>query len=366
MENDPQAASPRRSRWPFRSLGWTASAVACLGLFRWLPSSFWDRVYYQGVFGWWRTLYDTVLGWSPVPFIYLILAVILVRFARWWGERERGWSWIALRAMGGIGALVTLFYLCWGFNYRQVPIQHRLGYDLTTFTLPEIDAEFHRATEALAAEAATLPPRLIADDAILHEPVSDGQLRPDVVASLLELGLPHAGKVRVRQLWPKGLLLRWSTAGVYIPQASEGHIDPGLAAVQKPFTMAHEMAHGYGITDEGACNFIAWLACTRSRDPWIRYSGLLSYWRYAAAEMPRDTVAAVLDRLPPVVRRSIVLIKENDQKYPDFLPRFRDLVYGTYLRRHGVHAGLRSYNYVVMMVSRHLARQAASTGEGPE
>jgi hypothetical protein len=31
------------------------------------------------------------------------------------------------------------------------------------------------------------------------------------------------------------------------------------------------------------------------------------------------------------------------------------MIYGTYLRRHGVHGGLRSYNYVVLMVQRYLA-----------
>ena len=102
--------------------------------------------------------------------------------------------------------------------------------------------------------------------------------------------MPHSGRVRVRQPWPNGFLLRWSTAGIYIPQTGEGHIDRGLLAVQKPFTIAHEMAHGYGVADEGACNFIAWLACSQSRDPWVRFGGALTYWRYAAAEMPYESV----------------------------------------------------------------------------
>src|SRR5690606_10755435 len=164
------------------------------------------------------------------------------------------------------------------------------------------------------------------------------------------LGLPGIGRVRVRQPWPKGILMRWSTAGIYIPQVAEGHIDRGLAAVQKPFTMAHEMAHGYGVTDEGACNFIAWLACRQSPDPAIRYSGALLYWRYVASEMPREAVDQALQKLPPVVERSLRVIRDNNRRYPDILPRLRDLIYGTYLRGHGVQGGLRSYHYVVLMV----------------
>lgn len=300
--------------------------------------------------------YDTFLGWSPLPFIYLLLAGVLIRSIRWSRDFKKGWRWQVSRAAGGMAAVVVFFYLGWGFNYRQIPIQQRLGYDLQAVTPREVEDEFYRATAALAAEAMELPPALLTDEAILNGSVSDHDLRPEVAAALAELGLPHRGRVRVRQLWPKGFLLRWSTAGVYVPQAAEGHIDAGLASIQKPFTLAHEMAHGYGVTDEGACNFIAWLACTRARDPWVRYSGLLGYWRYAAAEMPRDTVSRILKEvLPPVVSRSIALIKENDRRYPDVLPHLRDLIYSTYLRRHGVHGGLRNYNYVVLMVQQYLA-----------
>ena len=55
----------------------------------------------------------------------------------------------------------------------------------------------------------------------------------------------------------------------------------------------------------------------------------------------------------PVISRAIVLIRENDRRFPDLMPQIRDAVYSTYLKRHGVKGGLRSYNYVVMMVDRY-------------
>jgi hypothetical protein len=121
--------------------------------------------------------------------------------------------------------------------------------------------------------------------------------------------------------------------------------------VQKPFTMTHEMAHGFGVTDEGDCNFIAWLACRKAADPWTRYCGAYTYWRYAAAEMPRDTVSKMLDSMPAVVLRSLELVRQNDRKYEDWMPRLRDAIYSNYLKRHGVSKGLRSYNEVVILVS---------------
>jgi len=348
------SGNPAPSSFHKRSLVWTASAILVLVLKEVLPSAFWDQCYYQGLFGWIRQSYDFLLGWSPLPMVYIILAIILVRFAIWIGQSSKGWIYQITRAIGGVAAMVTIFYLAWGFNYGQVSLQERLGFRMSGASKEDIEKEFARATKVLKEEAEALPDRLTRDEAILGLEINDRDLRPDVVEALSVLDIPHAGKVRVRQLWPAGFLLRWSTAGIYIPQTGEGHIDKGLLSVQKPFTIAHEMAHGYGVADEGACNFIAWLACSQSRDQWIRFGGALTYWRYTAAEMPNDSVSQVIHTFPPVVLRAITLVRENDKKYPDLMPHVRDAIYSTYLKSNGVHGGLRSYNEVVLMVEQYL------------
>jgi hypothetical protein len=328
-----------------------------------LPTTFWDNWYYQGLFGWIRQVYDTLLGWSPIPMVYIVLSIILVRTARWIGQWNKGLLFQSTRAIGGVAAMVTIFYAAWGFNYGQVSLQERLGFKMTGTNKDDIEREFYRATNVLKYEAESLPDRMTRDEALASLPIDDSDLRPDVEEALNKLSIPHKGRVRVRQLWPDGFLLRWSTAGIYIPQTGEGHIDKGLLSVQKPFTIAHEMAHGYGVTDEGACNFIAWLACSESRDQWVRFGGALTYWRYAAAEMPYDSVAQVIHTFPPVVTRAIALVKANDKKYPDLLPHIRDAIYSSYLKGHGVHGGLRSYNEVVMMVDQYLKSGNATRGD---
>ena len=51
-------------------------------------------------------------------------------------------------------------------------------------------------------------------------------------------------------------------------------------------------------------------------------------------------------------------------KYPDILPSVRDAIYSSYLKRHGVKEGLRSYNEVVIMVQQYLRKN--SNGSMPE
>lgn len=352
--------SLRKSRWPAflhrRSMIWVAVAVVIMLLNSILPSGIIDAWYYRGLFIVIRNVYDGILGWIPIPMFYIILLLTVMLIVKWFNDRK-GILYMMSGLVGGIALIIVAFYVLWGFNYRQYRLQDRLGFMLDEVSSIDVAAEFKRATKDLQNEAMTLQGELKTDKAIHDNPVTDRDLRPDVESVLQKLQLPHSGKVRVRELWPKGLLLRWSTAGIYIPHAFEGHIDPGLLSVQKPFTMAHEMAHGYGLTDEGACNFIAWLACRQSEDPWVRFSGALTYWRYAAAEMKAEDVAQALDNLDPVVRRCLLLIRENDKKYPDLMPKIRDAIYSRYLEGHGVEGGLHSYNYVVKMVIKYLENE---------
>ena len=349
-----------------RSLLWIIIAFVVVILSDILPATLLDSWYYKGMYQWFRSVYDFLLSWMPLPMIYIVLAIILVRIAMWTRKMKKGIPYQVSTALGGISFLIILFYLFWGFNYNQIPLQEKLGFDLKAVSEQEIAAEFQRASNELQKEAALLPERFVSDEAIKNLKISDNDLRPDVVKALDDLDLPHSGCVRVRQLWPNGLLLRWSTAGIYIPQTGEGHIDVGLLSIQKPFTIAHEMAHGYGVTDEGACNFIAWLACSQSRDTWVRFGGAFTYWRYAAAEMPKDSVEKVLQTFNPVVLQSLKLISENDSKYPEILPRLRDAIYSSYLKRHGVKEGLRSYNYVVLMVEQYLKKNLKKLEKGTE
>jgi len=168
-----------------------------------------------------------------------------------------------------------------------------------------------------------------------------------------EIGMPMVARPRVRLVHPKGILMRWNTAGIYLPYSGEGHVDAGMLPVQVPFTLAHEMAHGYGLTDEGDCNFLAYLACIRSESPLVQFSGHLTYWRYVAGAYRYAFPAKfkeVYQDLPRLVLNTLEEIHQNDARYPDILPKLRNMVYDSYLKSQGVHEGLQSYHRIVQLV----------------
>ena len=94
-------------------------------------------------------------------------------------------------------------------------------------------------------------------------------------------------------------------------------------------------------------------SCSKSSDPFIQYSGYLSYWRYLASDyrgFKREEYAEFRANLPTGIINDLNAINENLVKYPDIFPRARDAAYDTYLKTQGVSEGLESYDRIVVLV----------------
>src|SRR5688572_13555691 len=73
-----------------RSLIWIGLAIAVLILSKVLPDSFFEHWYYNRIFRWIRLAYDNLLGWSPIPMIYIVVAIVIIRIIHWFTQMRRG------------------------------------------------------------------------------------------------------------------------------------------------------------------------------------------------------------------------------------------------------------------------------------
>ena len=257
-----------------------------------------------------------------------------------------------LNVMSGLAAL---FYILWAFHYYRPAISIEMNLPESRLTPDLINDEFKFITRVVNQQR-----EWISQDTAAFLPVIDAKVLSDHLQLtqnelLASWSMPIYKWTRVKSLYPKGMLLSISTAGFYLPFAGEGYIDAGLHPLQWPFTMAHEMAHVQGLTDEGSCNFIGLLTCLHSKDAVVRYSGLLSYWGYLYRQMMQlypDEAKIIRNQLNIGVKADLKAIRMQIMKYPDIFPRFRNLVYDTYLKTHGVPEGLRSYDGVVLLMIR--------------
>ena len=335
-----------------------------IGLGRLMPETVVEQCYSRGLFVGVRWLFTGLNSWLPFASVYLLfggvlgwlgwrLRILSQKKETTWGQRF-GRSLHSLLAFAGV--VLFLFQWLWGFNYGRVPLERQMGFVPAPLTMQDLRTELDAATALATAARQSLPEGL--DTVIAPQKMdfdeSETMMRVALNTVLREQGYPLPGKVRGRTLWPKGLLLRISTAGVYIPFTGEGNVDAGLHHFQRPFVLAHEMGHAYGFGDEGTCNFLAYLACIQSDDPYIRYIGHLYYWRYVAAQylaFDPEGYRPIKEALHPGLRADVRAINREMDKYPDILPELRDAAYNTYLQSQGIAEGIKNYDRVVMLVA---------------
>ncbi len=317
-----------------------------------------EHVYSRGIFVGIRFLWDYSLALLPFPLLYpAILLLLTVLFYRLKKKKKTKRSWQSkllrhsLNVLALLSAAVGLFFWLWGFNYSRIPIEKQLGLEKIEAEEKALKQEIEWALGEMALMRAAIP---FADSSALtarHLPRGlESGVRESLESLLSDLHYPTAGRVRGRKIFPKGWLIGLGASGIYIPFVGEGHFDAAVYPVQHPSVLAHEMSHGYGFTDEGVCNFLALLACERSADPMIRYSGLLMYFRYLLHDLFRMDTAyyrILMANLPPGVDADLEAIRENRKQYQSWFPDFSQKVYNRYLQSQGVKEGIKSYNRVV-------------------
>ncbi len=317
-----------------------------------------EQIYALKIFSGFRVLWDGTIAHLPFSLVYLWLCVVLICIVvHLQNLRQKAWSWILL--IKRIGQLLLLhaclFYWMWGFHYSRV---------MPWKPQPISDQKFYEEYYTQKDMLVTLKKNHTGKSTSLDLAELEETIKVGVAAFLHKNSLPANGSPRCKFLYPKGSLLVWSTAGVYVPFAGESIIDPGLPVLSIPFTMAHEIAHAYGITDEGICNFIAYFACYQHKDASIRYAGTFNYFKYLLREIRlRDAsfYRCELEELPEEIKQDMAEVHEALNRFPEFLPELRNWLYDFYLKRHGVMAGHQSYHEVVALVIQYKMSQQSDS-----
>lgn len=213
-------------------------------------------------------LYFLVIGIFILLSIRLIQLILRkIRFRRFLG------TIVSILLAGGI--VLNLFYATWGFNYFREPLATRMGLNVTSRSVDELEAFVLKT----AQEARDLRATLHEDENGVFAPEErKDELFSRLPAAYTALSEKHsvflADATRAKQIfWSTGL--SWQgISGIYIGLTAE----PNVNADQPPLLVfqaaAHEMAHQTGIASENEAELVGYLACLNSSDPNIRYSGL--------------------------------------------------------------------------------------------
>ena len=141
-------------------------------------------------------------------------------------------------------------------------------------------------------------------------------------------------------------------SGYFGPFFNEIHVNRFVLPMEYPFTLAHEKAHQFGITEEAEANLAAFIICTGSDDPRLQYSGnvqLLAYFLSDAHQLQdRNDYVNKIDSL---VKEDILYQRKHWRNLENkTFDKIQTAANNVYLKTNRVDGGVKNYNRVVSLV----------------
>jgi hypothetical protein len=326
-----------------KPLGGLAAGLVCILIFiafRIFPSLA-DSIYGQGIYPLVRFLLDFSFGLLSFPAVYLFVLLTIILLIRWLITKSLKNKMRDL--LNFTGVVVALFYVLWGFNYARPSIQTR--YALHTHTIS--DAALRVFTLNCIDSLNALRSRLPAQLKLQKPEQTEVQKLQKLVHNEANIhGFNVANNLRSREIRPAGVLRKWGISGIYFPFSGEGLVECNHNLLEKPFIIAHEMAHGFGITDEGEANLLAYLASVKSDNELVKYSAHLAMWQYLRFEIRNRTLFetdSLRKKLNDLVIKDLQFIREDQMLYPEWFPNLSEQVNDAYLKTHGIEEGTDAY-----------------------
>jgi hypothetical protein len=319
-------------------LAWIATSAP-------LPGAWIEQGYANGVFGAMNRMFVPISNGVPFAAGDVEAVIVLALLVTWWvraiRRAPRGGKRVAMLAMlahtvAVVATGIVVFELLWGLNYRRATVVSRIDYSDARVT----DAAVARFSERIVGI-------LNHDVAAAHaESLDRDKLRAAFEPVVARLGDDWEVAVTA----PKTTVIDFyfeaaGIGGSYSPFAFETLLNASFLPFEVPRALAHEWSHAGGFTDEGDANYIGTVACLRSDDPLIRYSG--AFWTYG------DLPAAQRKRLHLDPRVVADFNASRERFYRHYKPQLFAVqwrFYDRFLRSNGVRGGVASYGYFLKLL----------------
>jgi hypothetical protein len=326
------------------------------------PEAMVERGYSRGVFPYLQSAVTWVsnrTSWAVIDVGLIALAVwlvwrivVAVRHRPRLGAGAAIWE-LTRRVLRVAAAIVVLFYVNWGLNYRRTSLEVQLADGAaTTASATATSSALVAAVEHAAHEASRLRS---GDDerrlTVLPYPVVAEQLESAFQRALARLDLPplsRAGRPKIsRVLTP--FYTAAGVTGMVNPVALESIVHPDLLPFERPMVLAHEWAHLAGYADEADASAIGWAACI-SGTAELQYAAHMFFLLEAAGDVPPATWRRIRAGLDPGVIEDFAALAKRLTRQKPVVREAAFTVYDQYLKTNQVEDGVRSYGRAVRVL----------------
>lgn len=288
-----------------------------------------------------------------IPAGVFLLARLLFRLAK---GRKRGES-VGRRELladavyhAGCFLSVVLFWFVFfcGVNYERYPFSHYSGLTIQSSTKEELYDLCVSLADAASESYVEMPQTEKGD--FDHRKMA--RAAAEAMKSLGDEYPQLAGNYgRTKPVFCSTFLSRTETTGIYIPFTMEANVNVACTDYTIPATMCHELSHLRGFMREDEANYIAYLACVRSEDAALRYSGLMLALVYTGNQLYREDPALYREaraHYSEDILRDFVRDSEYWAEFEDtVISTTANAVNDTYLKANNQTDGAKSYGRMV-------------------
>lgn len=327
--------------------------LLCIYLISFFPTVI-EKYYSNGIYLYISYILRSISGsvsFSIGDVLYIILVgYLLVQGIKFFAilfskERRKDFFKYILQTAKKALWLIIFFQILWGMNYYRIGVTHQLNIPKNDYTKEDVESlvcdlvqKLNTIRPAIGRNELPQPSfgNIIEESILLHD-----SLR-------MKNNLLNYKKASVK----KSIFSKYGHyigfVGYYNPFTAEAQLSVDVPKVLAPYIVCHEIAHQLGYAAEDEANFVGYLSCSQSNNPYFKYSVYLDLYRYAAIELlmmnETNTHKWELDTLVQNDLKDIrkfFLAKANN-----ISPTF-SAIYNQYLKANRQSKGLSSYNNVI-------------------
>lgn len=295
-----------------------------------------------------------------IPALLSLLTVWIIRIIRSDKKKqviEKGVRFTAFC----ISSALLIFMLNDGANFSRLTVSELLKLPDRQYTAEEL----YVVTSDLASKASAAREKLKEDKngyTMLSVSQSELLLKADDCYDSLKKEYPFL----ITAVWrvkPVMLSRAWSYTGytgVYCPWLPEASINVDVPDCDLGHTATHEIAHTMGFAKENECNFLAWLACSKSGQPDYEYSGHLQAFIYcsnALYDADRTLWKKSYQNCSDGVMRDLKQRREYWKQFEGEVMESSQSFNDTFIKVNGVESGVLSYDEMVELVLKYYDKQ---------
>lgn len=287
---------------------------------------------------------SAIFPFSIYDFFIVIAIIYLLKLILFVISKKTSFKNFLFSLIRFVTILVAWFYFGWGISYFRKDYYSRTNILETSFNadnLREFTTRFINDANKSYVE---------------FEVIEKEEIRKEIektysyINEPLVINYPN-GKRRVKKMVFESMFTKMSISGYYGPFFNEIHVNNYSLNLTYPFTLAHEMAHQFGVAKESEANLYAFIVCVNSNDERIRYSAYASTIGYLLNDVRSllpDEYEEIFYSVKPEIIRDLQRNSEHWLTARDeTLSDAQDKAYDAYLKSNRISSGRENYSEVV-------------------